>query len=88
MARLLSVNVGVPRDLQWKGRTVSSAQSSFSENLTVEGLPDDAVGIGDRYQIGSALLRVSMPVSTPLRDETGKTCVDHTIEAIALVGRC
>jgi len=27
----------------------------FGENFTVEGLPDDAVCIGDRYQIGTAL---------------------------------
>src|SRR3984893_5109839 len=31
----------------------------FGENFTVEGLPDDAVCIGDRYQIGSALFEVT-----------------------------
>jgi hypothetical protein len=25
MARLLSVNVGLPRDIEWKGRTVHTA---------------------------------------------------------------
>ncbi len=33
----------------------------FGENLTIEGLPDDAVCIGDRYQIGSALFEVTQP---------------------------
>ena len=30
----------------------------FGENFTIEGLPDDAVCIGDRYQIGSAFSRL------------------------------
>jgi MOSC domain-containing protein YiiM len=33
----------------------------FGENFTVEGLPDDAVCIGDRYQIGSALFEITQP---------------------------
>lgn len=33
----------------------------FGENLTVEGLPEDAVGIGDVFRVGSALLQVSQP---------------------------
>src|SRR4051794_40406268 len=105
MAKLLSVNVGLPRDITWNGRTVHTgfwkepvsgpvmahrlnlegdgqgdlhghggeqravmvyqAQSyeywrahlgrsdltwgTFGENLTVDGLPDDQVCIGDRY---------------------------------------
>lgn len=104
MARLLSVNVGLPRDITWKGRTVHTGvwkcplhgrcrvarlnlegdgqgglaghegehravfvyqicsyrywqeqlkrtgfvHGQFGENFTVEGLPDDAVCIGDR----------------------------------------
>jgi ferredoxin-NADP reductase len=115
MARLLSVNVGLPRDIEWKGRTVHTAiwkdpvrrrcrvgrlnlegdgqgdltghggeqravfvyqiesyrhwqeqlrrsdfvHGQFGENFTIEGLPDDAVCIGDRYQIGSALFEVT-----------------------------
>jgi MOSC domain-containing protein YiiM len=31
----------------------------FGENFTIEGLPDDAVCIGDRFQIGTALLEPS-----------------------------
>jgi ferredoxin-NADP reductase/MOSC domain-containing protein YiiM len=123
MARLLSVNVGLPRDIEWKGRTVRTGiwkdpargrrrvgrfnldgdgqgdlaghggeqravfvyqiesyrywrehlnrsdfvYGQFSENFTVEGLPDDSVCIGDRYRIGSALFEVSQPRVTCYR---------------------
>jgi len=123
MARLLSVNVGLPRDITWKDRTVHTGiwknpvrgrcrarrlnldgdgqgdlaghggeqravyvyqiesyrywqeqlrrtdfgYGQFSENFTVEGLPDDVVCIGDRYQIGSALFEVSQPRVTCYR---------------------
>jgi len=123
MARLLSVNVGLPRDIEWKGRTVRTAvwknpvggrcrvgrlnldgdgqgdlaghggeqravfvyqiesylywqqqlrredfvHGQFGENFTIEGLPDDAVCIGDRYQIGSALFEVTQPRVTCYR---------------------
>jgi len=121
MARLLSVNVGLPRDIEWKGRTVHTGIwknpvhgrcrvgrlnlegdgqgdleghggeqravfvyqvesydywreqlkrpdlgdpkpfGQFGENFTVDGLPDDAVCIGDRYRIGSALRSHATP---------------------------
>src|ERR1700733_9309182 len=127
MARLLSVNVGPPRDIEWKGRTVhtgiwknpvpgrcrvgrlnlegdgqgdleghggeqravfvyqtdsyrywqeqlkrpdlgdSKSFGQFGENFTIEGLPDDAVCIGDRYRIGSALFEVTQPRVTCYR---------------------
>src|SRR5215475_12659235 len=113
MARLLSVNVGLPRDIEWKGRTVHTAvwkepvpgrclarrlnldggghravfvyqiesyrywqeqlgrtdfvSGQFGENFTIEGWPDDAVCIGDRYQIGSALFEVTQPRVTCYR---------------------
>src|SRR5258706_2345758 len=123
MARLLSVNVGLPRDIEWKGRTVHTAiwknpvrgrcrvgrlnldgdgqgdlgghggeqraafvyqiesyrfwqeqlkrtdfvHGQFGENFTIEGLPDDAVCIGDRYQIGDALFEVTQPRVTCYR---------------------
>jgi ferredoxin-NADP reductase/MOSC domain-containing protein YiiM len=123
MARLLSVNVGLPRDIAWKGRTVHTAiwkdpvrgrcrvgrlnlegdgqgdlaghggeqravfvyqiesysywqeqlgrsdfvHGQFGENFTIEGLPDAAVCIGDRYRIGSALFEVSQPRVTCYR---------------------
>src|SRR5579871_395381 len=123
MARLLSVNVGLPRDIDWKGRTVHTGiwknpvrgrcrvarlnldgdgqgdlaghggeqravfvyqmdsyrywqqqltrtdfvYGQFGENFTVEGLADDAVCIGDRYQIGTALFEVTAPRVTCYR---------------------
>jgi ferredoxin-NADP reductase/MOSC domain-containing protein YiiM len=123
MARVLSVNVGLPRDIDWKGRTVHTGiwkdsvrgrcrvrrlnlegdgqgdlaghggeqravfvyqiesyrywqerlqrtdfvHGQFGENFTVEGLPDDTVCIGDRYQIGSALFEITQPRVTCYR---------------------
>ena len=123
MPRLLSVNVGLPRDIEWKGRTVHTGiwknpvpgrcrvgrlnlegdgqgdlaghggeyravfvyqiesyrywqehlkrtdfvHGQFGENFTIEGSPDDAVCIGDRYQIGSALFEVTAPRVTCYR---------------------
>ena len=123
MPRLLSVNVGLPRDIEWKGRTVHTGiwkepvrgrcrvgrlnldgdgqgdlaghggeqravfvyqiesyrywqeqlkrtdfvDGQFGENFTIEGLADDAVCIGDRYQIGSALFEVTQPRVTCYR---------------------
>jgi MOSC domain-containing protein YiiM/ferredoxin-NADP reductase len=123
MARLLSVNVGLPRDIAWKGRTVHTGiwkspvlgrcrvgrlnlegdgqgdlaghggvnravyvyqlesyrhwevemkrndfvQGQFGENFTIEGLADDSVCIGDRYQISNALFEVTQPRVTCYR---------------------
>lgn len=123
MARLLSVNVGLPRGITWRGETVFTGIwkepvqgrrmarrlnidgdgqgdlaghggeqravmvyqmdsyrywerylgrndftfGQFSENLTIEGLPDDEVCIGDRYRIGSALFEVTQPRVTCYR---------------------
>jgi len=122
MARLLSVNVGLPREIEWQGRTVRTGiwkdpvpgrcrvgrlnlegdgqgdlaghggeqravfvyqieshrywqdelktrfvYGQFGENFTIEGLPDDAVCIGDRYRIGSALFEVTQPRVTCYR---------------------
>src|SRR6476469_8789397 len=123
MARLLSVNVGLPRDIEWKGRTVHNGiwkypvrgrcrvgrlnldgdgqgdpgghggeqravfvyqiesyrhwqeqlkrtdfvYGQFGENFTIEGLPDDAVCIGDRYQVGGALFEITQPRVTCYR---------------------
>ena len=39
----------------------------FGENLTVDGLPDDLVCIGDRYRIGGALFEVTQPRVTCYR---------------------
>ena len=123
MARLLSVNVGLPQDILWKGRTVHTAiwknpahgrcrvrrlnvdgdgqgdlaghggeqravfvyqiesyrhwqeqlkrsdfvHGQFGENFTVQGLPDNAVHIGDRYRIGTTLFEVTQPRVTCYR---------------------
>ena len=123
MARLLSVNVGLPRDIAWQGKTVHTAvwkepvagrrmvrrlnidgdgqgdlaghggehravfvyqiesyhywqsqlgrtdfkYGEFGENLTIDGLADDEVCIGDRYRIGAALFEVTQPRVTCYR---------------------
>src|ERR1700720_3387680 len=123
MPRLLSVNVGLPRDVTWNGKTVRTAiwkspvtgrrmvrkldiqgdaqadlvghggehravfvyqtdsyhywerflgrndftLGQFGENLTVEGLPDNEVCIGDRYRIGDAIFEVTQPRVTCYR---------------------
>ncbi len=120
---LLSVNVGLPKDVPWQGRTVFTgvfkdpvpgsrrvgrlnvdedgqgdlaghggeqravfvyqidsyrywerelkrhdfSYGQFGENFTVEGLGDDEVCIGDRYQIGSAVFEVTQPRVTCYR---------------------
>ena len=35
--------------------------SQFGQNLTVDGLPDDQVRIGDQFQLGSAVVTVAQP---------------------------
>ena len=123
MAVLLSVNVGMPKDVPWHGKTVHTgvwkepvtgprmvrrldidgdgqgdlqghggeqravlvyqiqsyehwrrhfgrddlAYGQFGENLTVDGLPDDEVCIGDRYRIGEAEFEVTQPRVTCYR---------------------
>ena len=123
MNSVLSINVGLPRDIEWQGKLVHTAvwkkpvlgrvmarrlnldgdgqgdlaghggehravmvyqldsyrywqdqlhrddfeYGQFGENLTVDGLPDNEVCIGDRYQIGSALFEVTQPRVTCYR---------------------
>jgi ferredoxin-NADP reductase/MOSC domain-containing protein YiiM/ferredoxin len=120
---LLSVNVGMPKDVPWQGKTVFTGvfkdpvtgpcrvgklnvdgdgqgdlaghggeqravfvyqidsyrywerelgrndfvYGQFGENFTVEGLSDDEVCIGDRYQIGTAVFEVTQPRVTCYR---------------------
>jgi ferredoxin-NADP reductase/MOSC domain-containing protein YiiM/ferredoxin len=120
---LISVNVGLPREVEWQGRVVRTGvwkrpvpgrvmarrlnldgdgqgdlaghggehravmvyqiasyrywetylqrhdfeYGQFGENLTVDGLPDDEVCIGDRYRIGGALFEVTQPRVTCYR---------------------
>ena len=53
----------------WAGELGRSdlAPGHFGENLTVDGLPDDEVCIGDRYRIGSAVFEVTQPRVTCYR---------------------
>jgi ferredoxin-NADP reductase/MOSC domain-containing protein YiiM/ferredoxin len=120
---LISVNVGLPRDVEWQGKVVRTAvfkrpvpgrvmarrlnldgdgqgdlaghggehralmvyqldsyrywekqlqrqeleYGQFGENLTVDGLADSEVCIGDRYRIGGALFEVTQPRVTCYR---------------------
>jgi ferredoxin-NADP reductase/MOSC domain-containing protein YiiM len=120
---LLSVNVGMPKDVSWQGKTVYTGvwkdpvsgprmvrrlnidgdgqgdknghggeqravfvyqiqsyehwrqhlgrddlgYGNFGENLTVDGLADDEVCIGDRYRIGEAEFEVTQPRVTCYR---------------------
>ncbi len=120
---LLSVNVGMPKDVPWQGKTVFTGvykdsvsgkrrvgrlnvdgdgqgdlaghggeqravfvyqrdsyshwerelgrddfvYGQFGENFTIEGLSDDEVCVGDRYQIGSAIFEVTQPRVTCYR---------------------
>ena len=115
--KLLSVNVGLPRELEWRGRPVTTGifkspvagrvrvrtlnldgdrqadlsvhggpdkavyaypsehyeywrqelpgvdlpPGSFGENLTTEGLRETEIRIGDRFRIGSTVVRVTQP---------------------------
>jgi ferredoxin-NADP reductase/MOSC domain-containing protein YiiM len=45
----------------------SMSPGQFGENLTIEGLPDVQVCIGDRYRIGRALFEVTQPRVTCFR---------------------
>lgn len=122
MAKLVSVNVGMPAQVPWKGRIVFTGAwkapvdgprmvrrlnidgdgqgdlgghggenravlvyqldsyrhwsnelgrdlqpGDFGENLTVDGLSDDEVCIGDRYEIGDVLFEVTQPRVTCYR---------------------
>ncbi len=123
MPVLLSVNVGMPKDVPWQGRTVHTGvwklpvdgpamvrrlnidgdgqgdknghggeqravlvyqiqsyrhwerhlrrgdfgYGQFGENLTVDGMADDEVCIGDRYRIGEAEFEVTQPRVTCYR---------------------
>ena len=53
----------------WRGQLGRSDLSAgdFGENLTVDGLADDEVCVGDRYRIGDAVFEVSQPRVTCYR---------------------
>jgi ferredoxin-NADP reductase/MOSC domain-containing protein YiiM len=53
----------------WQGqlKRTDFVYGQFGENFTIEGLADDTVCIGDRYQIGTALFEVTQPRVTCYR---------------------
>jgi ferredoxin-NADP reductase/MOSC domain-containing protein YiiM len=123
VSSLISVNVGLPKDIEWQGKVVHTAiwkqpvsgrvmarrlnldgdgqgdlaghggehravmvyqldsyrywetqlkrddfeYGQFGENLTVDGLADNEVCIGDRYRIGGAIFEVTQPRVTCYR---------------------
>lgn len=121
MNRVVSVNVGLPREVSWNGKRIRTAiwkwpvagrvqvhktnlegdgqadlmghggvyravmayqiesyrywidyfgqlePGGFGENLTIEGLPDSEVCVGDRLRVGDALFEVTQPRVTCYR---------------------
>ena len=64
---VFAYQIGSYRYWQDQLRRTDFVHGQFGENFTIEGLPDDAVCIGDRYQIGSALFEVTQPRVTCYR---------------------
>ena len=63
--------IGSYRYWQEQLKRADFVPGQFSENFTIEGLPDDAVCIGDRYRIGSALFEVTQPRVTAIESAFG-----------------
>ena len=68
MPRLLSVNVGLPRDVAWRGKMVHTAvwktpvqgrRIARRLNTTVTGWPMARCTSGGRYRIGSVVFEVT-----------------------------
>ena len=59
----------------------------FGENFTTKGLLETAVSIGDRYRVGSAVVRVTTP-RLPCFKLAAKFQRDDIIERFVLSGRC
>src|SRR6266568_4508294 len=53
--KILSVNVGLPREVSWQGNLVTTGI------FTTEGLLEEAVYIGDRFRIGETEVMVTEP---------------------------
>jgi MOSC domain-containing protein YiiM len=60
---------------------------AFGENFTTEGLLETAVSIGDRYHVGSAVVRVTTP-RLPCFKLAAKFRRDDIIGRFVLSGRC
>jgi len=63
------------------------AWGAFGENFTTGGLLETAVSIGDRYRIGSAVVRVTTP-RLPCYKLAAKFQRDDIIERFVRSGRC
>lgn len=59
---------------------------SFGENLTVEGLNEEAVCIGDVYRIGGATLQVTIP-RTPCPKIDRRTGIDGILSRVVATNR-
>ena len=64
---VLAYQIESYRHWQQQLRRTDFAYGQFGENFTIEGLPDDVVCVGDRYQVGSALFEVTQPRVTCYR---------------------
>lgn len=60
---------------------------AFGENFTTEGLLETEVSVGDRYHVGSAVVRVTTP-RLPCYKLAAKFQRDDMIERFVLSGRC
>jgi MOSC domain-containing protein YiiM len=60
---------------------------AFGENFTTEGLLETTVSIGDRYRVGSAVVRVTTP-RLPCYKLAAKFQRDDMIERFLRSGRC
>jgi len=60
---------------------------AFGENFTTEGLLETAVSVGDRYRVGSAVVRVTTP-RLPCYKLAAKFQRDDMIERFLRSGRC
>jgi MOSC domain-containing protein YiiM len=63
------------------------AWGAFGENFTTEGLLEPEVWVGDRYRVGSAVVRVTTP-RLPCYKLAAKFQRDDMIERFVLSGRC
>jgi len=63
------------------------AWGAFGENFTTEGLLETEVSVGDRYRVGSAVVRVTTP-RLPCYKLAAKFQRDDMIERFLRSGRC
>jgi MOSC domain-containing protein YiiM len=68
-------------------RASSLTPGAFGENFTTEGLLETVVSVGDRYRIGSAVVRVTMP-RLPCFKLAAKFQRDDIIARFLRSGRC